>query len=31
MSRRVWGILVTLGLSMLLGVGAGEFFFNIWE
>lgn len=31
MSRRVWGILVTLGLSMLLGVGAGEFFFGIWQ
>jgi hypothetical protein len=31
MSRRVWGILVLFGLSMLLGVGAGEFFFGIWQ
>ena len=30
MSRRVVGILVQLGLSVLLGVLAGEFFFKIW-
>ena len=30
MSRRVWGILVLLALSILLGVLAGEFFFRIW-
>ena len=27
----MWGILVLLVLSLLLGVGAGEFFFGIWE
>jgi len=31
MSRRVWGFLVMLALSLLLGVGAGQFFFGIWE
>jgi len=31
MSSRVWGILVLLGLSLILGVGAGQFFFGIWE
>ncbi|HEX5041978.1 MAG TPA: hypothetical protein VFV75_03680 [Candidatus Polarisedimenticolaceae bacterium] len=30
MSRRVWGILVLMLLSLVLGVGAGEFFFGIW-
>jgi hypothetical protein len=30
MSRRVVGILVQLGLSVVLGVLAGEFFFKIW-
>ena len=30
MSRRFVGILVQLGLSILLGVLAGEFFFRIW-
>ena len=30
MSRRIVGILIQLGLSVLLGVLAGEFFFRIW-
>ena len=30
MSRRVWGILVLFGLSLVLGMLAGEFFFRIW-
>ena len=30
MSRGVWGILVRLLLSLVLGVLAGEFFFKIW-
>jgi hypothetical protein len=30
MSRRVVGVLVQLGLSVVLGVLAGEFFFRVW-
>jgi hypothetical protein len=30
MSRRIVGILVQLGLSVVLGLLAGEFFFKVW-